>query len=186
MVLSQVDFNYSLEEREIEAGLRAFYDVVEDLNNGDLAFNDRSLKRRMTSIIGLGDLDMHHVLHLSAMVGLIQNTDILAYANIAKGTTTWTSIRAYYHLGEAVLNRMISDIATELHVSQLVVENALCELSNGHVFLVFDGVVRCFHLFHLVFVEFLCRFCFDSSQIAYPFFALSELDAVFIILFLTN
>lgn len=123
----QPSFNYSLEEREIEHGLRTLYEVVIDANLGKLSTKDPALKKRMTNICSIGDLGMHHVIHIATIVGVIRNTDFLAWAHIAKGTTTWTNVRANFHLGESVLNRMISDIAEELGLPQLCVENGLCE-----------------------------------------------------------
>ena len=123
----QPSFNFSVPMKDLKGSLKILRDVIIDINEGKLSMSDKELKTRMGGIFQIGDLGCLHLLHVATACGVIHNSDFLAKAHIAKGTTTWKKVTSVFHLGETVLNRMITDLGTELDLPECIIENALCE-----------------------------------------------------------
>ena len=94
----QPSFNFLVFAKDIDMGLRSFVTVITDINAGNLELDDYNLCKRLSGIIGIGDLGSLHLLHLATMCGLIHNTDFIAHAHVNKGTTTWKIVVSVFQL----------------------------------------------------------------------------------------
>ena len=123
----QPSFNNPIHRSIIYKGLRILREVVVDLNLGRYDPGNMNLLKRLSEIHGVGMLTAQHLICIGSLSGIIKDPRHCMWATISTSTTTFKNINETFALGETNLNKLISHVSTTLKITEVTVENAICE-----------------------------------------------------------
>ena len=118
-------FNFSIRYGELIDGLKLLRKGIVESRKDDYTY--ASLQKGFCQIIGVGPLGAQHLIGVLSLGGVIPPK----YQNIATmcgGTHTAKTILKYYGLSNTVSEKLKSEVAQELSISEKVVEAGTCEM----------------------------------------------------------